>query len=45
MMNIINSDNSEGSTYLENVAKLHDAPHNVSITTQEYIGVYQRSPV
>lgn len=40
-INLINSGNSEGNTFRENVAKLHETLLNAAITTQEYIGVRQ----
>lgn len=41
MMNLINAENTEGSAYRENIAKLHGSLLNAAITTQEYIGVRQ----
>ena len=41
MMNLINAENTDGSAYRENIAKLHSALLNAAITTQEYIGVRQ----
>lgn len=40
-INLINAEDSEGSAYRENIAKLHGALLNAAITTQEYIGVRQ----
>lgn len=41
IMNLINAENTDGSAYRENIAKLHSALLNAAITTQEYIGVRQ----
>lgn len=40
-MNLINSGDTDGNTFRENVAKLHEALLKAAITTQEYIGVKQ----
>ena len=40
-MNLINAEDTDGSAYRENIAKLHGALLNAAITTQEYIGVRQ----
>lgn len=39
--NLLNADNSEGRTYRDSIANLHEALLNAPITTQEYIGVRQ----
>ena len=41
MMNLINAEDTDGSAYRENIAKLHGALLKAAITTQEYIGVRQ----
>lgn len=41
IMNLINADNLEGSTYRDSIANLHEALLNAAITSQEYIGVRQ----
>lgn len=41
MINLINVEDSDGSAYRENIAKLHEALLNAAITTQEYLGVRQ----
>ena len=40
-MNLINAEDTDGSAYRENIAKLHGALLKAAITTQEYIGVRQ----
>lgn len=40
-MNLIDAEDSDGSAYRENIAKLHSALLSAAITTQEYIGVRQ----
>ena len=42
MTNLLNSTDSEGITYQDNVVKLHEALLNAAITTQEFIGVRQQ---
>ena len=41
VINLLNADNSEGKTYRDSIANLHEALLNAPITTQEYIGVRQ----
>ena len=40
-MNLINVDNSEGISYRDSIANLHESLLGAAITTQEYIGVRQ----
>lgn len=40
-MNLINVDNSEGISYRDSIANLHESLLSAAITTQEYIGVRQ----
>lgn len=40
-MNLINAEDTDGSAYRENIAKLHGSLLNAAIVTQEYIGVRQ----
>ena len=39
--NLINSDDNEGNTFKNNLAKLHEALNNSPIRSQEYLGVKQ----
>ena len=39
--NLLIADNSEGKTYRDSIANLHEALLNAPITTQEYIGIRQ----
>ena len=41
IVNLINAEDSEGSAYRENLAKLHGSLLSAAITTQEYLGVRQ----
>ena len=41
VINLLNADNSEGKTYRDSIANLHEALMNAPITTQEFIGVRQ----
>lgn len=41
VMNLINVDNSEGISYRDSIANLHESLLSAAITTQEYIGVRQ----
>lgn len=41
VINLLNADNSEGKTYRDSIANLHEALLNAPITTQEYVGVRQ----
>ncbi len=41
VMNLINVDNSEGISYRDSIANLHESLLGAAITTQEYIGVRQ----